>query len=235
MLINRLLNFLQTGSVLRRLCKFALLVVMVFHLWVLACLAWWSVAPVQRTMFMHIYALSDQGPAIQHQWVSYNRMSSHIKRALVTSEDGKFMLHNGFDVDAIKNAVKRNDKKGRVVRGGSTISQQLCKNLFLFNKRSYIRKAEEAVITLMMETLWSKKRILTVYLNSIEFGRGIYGVEAAAQHYFNTSAAKLSKDQSARLAAMVPNPKYYQQHKTKRYNRKVAAIKRYMHTATIPK
>jgi monofunctional biosynthetic peptidoglycan transglycosylase len=115
---------------------------------------------------------------IQHQWRPYDEISTNLKRAVVTAEDGKFMHHHGFDWDGIQTALSRNKNEGRVVAGGSTISQQLAKNLFLVNKRSFLRKGQEAVATWMMERMWSKERILEVYLNSIEFGDNIYGAEA---------------------------------------------------------
>ena len=186
-------------------------------------------------MFMHRYEWTGQTPALRHQWVDSAQISNHLKRALIAGEDGRFMDHDGFDWVGIQAALAKNEKKGRVVAGGSTISQQLSKNLFLWNERSYIRKAQEFVITWMMEQLWSKDRILTVYLNSIEFGKGIYGAEAAARHYYGTSAAQLSAQQAARLAGLVPNPVYYQAHPQDRNLRhRTRIIRRNMHTAQIP-
>ncbi|MBS1198510.1 MAG: monofunctional biosynthetic peptidoglycan transglycosylase, partial [Proteobacteria bacterium] len=122
---------------------------------------------------------------------------------------GKFVEHGGFDWEGIQHAIKRNEKKGRFVAGGSTITQQLAKNLFLSPSRSFWRKAEEAVITLMIEALWDKERILEVYMNVIEWGNGVFGAEAAARYYYGISAARLSPQQAAKLAAMVPSPRYY--------------------------
>ena len=148
----------------------------------------------------------------------------------------QFIEHEGFDVEGIEAAVKKNLKKGRLVAGGSTISQQLAKNLFLSGDRSFIRKGQEAIITLMIEATWSKRRILEVYLNVIEWGNGIYGVEAAARRYYKIPAAKLNRDQAARLAAMVPNPRWYENHRSSRgYQRRVAVIKRYMGYAQVPR
>jgi monofunctional biosynthetic peptidoglycan transglycosylase len=141
--------------------------------------------------------------------VPYERISIHLKRAIIAAEDAKFVDHEGFDWEGMQKALEKNQKKGRFVAGGSTISQQLAKNLFLTPSKSYFRKAEEAIITLMLENLWSKRRIFEVYLNVIEWGNGVFGAEAAARHYFNTSAAQLGPEQAARLAGMVPNPRFY--------------------------
>src|SRR5262249_33280228 len=143
-------------------------------------------------------------------WVPYERISSNLKRALIAAEDAKFADHRGFDWDGIQRAIERNQQKGRIVRGGSTITQQLAKNLFLTPERSYWRKAEEMVITVMLEAMLSKRRILELYLNVIEWGHGVFGAEAAAQHYFGISAAQLSAEQAARLAAMTPSPRLFE-------------------------
>jgi len=121
--------------------------------------------------------------------------------------------HEGFDLEGIQRALERNDKKGKLVAGGSTISQQLAKNLFLSTQRTPWRKAEEALITVMLEAMLDKRRIFEIYLNVIEWGNGVFGAEAAARHYFGVSAAQLSPEQAARLAAMVPNPRYYDTHR----------------------
>jgi monofunctional biosynthetic peptidoglycan transglycosylase len=142
--------------------------------------------------------------------VEYGRISIHLKRAAVAAEDSRFLEHEGFDWEGIEKAVEKNLKKGRIVAGGSTISQQLAKNLFLSPSRNPLRKVQEAVITVMIESLWSKRRILEVYLNVIEWGNGIYGAEAASRRYFKSSAAGLGPDQAAHLAAMIPNPRFYE-------------------------
>ena len=144
-----------------------------------------------------------------HAWVPYDRISVHLKRAVVAAEDARFVEHEGFDWDAIEKALEKNRSKGRVVVGGSTISQQLAKNLFLSGERSPWRKGQEALITVMIEYVMDKRRILELYLNVIEWGEGVYGAEAAARHYFGASAAAVGPAQAARLAAMVPNPRYY--------------------------
>lgn len=205
------------------------------QLWIFSALLWWKYQPVNRSMFMHIYEWSDASQPLQHEWVPSHDISPQLKRALVAGEDGKFLSHQGFDWDGIRLAKQKNAESGRVVAGGSTISQQLSKNLFLWNERSYVRKAQEFLITWMIERLWSKDRILTVYLNSIEFGRGIYGAEAAAQHYYHIPAKRLSAQQAAQLAGLVPNPVYYQQNRNdRRYRYRVKLISRYMRSAQIP-
>ena len=149
------------------------------------------------------------GAKLQQTWVSYGFISPNLKRALIAAEDSKFMQHNGFDLDGIQKAFEKNEKRGRITAGGSTISQQLAKNLFLWPEKSFIRKGEEALITLMIESTWSKRRILEVYMNEIEWGTGIFGAEAASRHYFGISANELNEYQAAMLASMVPSPQYY--------------------------
>ncbi|PKO79520.1 MAG: monofunctional biosynthetic peptidoglycan transglycosylase [Betaproteobacteria bacterium HGW-Betaproteobacteria-13] len=147
---------------------------------------------------------------LRYTWVPYEKISSHLKRAVVAAEDDRFVDHEGFDWVGIQRALEKNERKGRAVSGGSTISQQLAKNLFLSPSRSYLRKAQEAVITVMIEALWSKRRILEVYLNVVEWGDGVFGAEAAAQRYFGLSAGRLGPAESARLAVMLPNPRKYE-------------------------
>jgi monofunctional biosynthetic peptidoglycan transglycosylase len=154
---------------------------------------------------------------LQHRWVAYEQISVHLKRAVIAAEDQKFLDHEGFDVEAIQEAYEKNERSGRVRRGASTISQQLAKNLFLTPQRSYLRKAHEAVITLMIERALSKRRILELYLNVIEWGSGVYGAEAAAHYYYGIAAAQLDAQQSARLAAIIPNPRRYPGNRTTSY------------------
>lgn len=190
------------------------LAVVAVNLWFAAHILWWRTHPVGETSFMayRMDELRDKSPKakLQYSWVPYEKISNHLKRAMVAAEDAKFVDHEGFDWDGIQLALEKNQKKGRVVAGGSTITQQLAKNLFLTPSRSYLRKAEEAVITLMLEAMLDKKRILELYLNVIEWGNGIFGAEAAARRYYGVSAAALSPEQAARLAAMAPNPRFYE-------------------------
>jgi monofunctional biosynthetic peptidoglycan transglycosylase len=201
-----------------RLAALALLAILGFQLWLLAHVWYWVDHNPATTAFMDARreALQAANPRaqIKQQWVVYERVSVHLKRALVAAEDAKFADHEGFDWDGIQHALERNLKKGRIVAGGSTISQQLAKNLFLSGVRTPWRKAQEALITLMLEKLMSKRRILEIYVNVIEWGVGVFGAEAAARHYYGVSAAALSPGQAATLAAMVPAPRYYDAHRS---------------------
>ena len=208
--------------------------VLLVQLWIFSSLVWWRTHPVDTTMMMRLDYWSDSQP-IKHQWRDYDDISNYFKHAIVAAEDGKFLQHKGFDWEGMQHALERNKDKGKVVAGGSTISQQSAKNLFLFNKRSFVRKGQEAVATWMMERVWSKQRILEVYLNSVEFGENIYGVEAASQHYFGHSAKNMSREQAAFLAAILPNPKYYQEHrKDRKLQYRKRLILKYMRYSQIP-
>ena len=189
--------------------------------WFLAHVIYWRHHDPGPTSFMErrLEALRAKNPkaALKHQWVDYDRISAHLKRAVVAAEDAKFIDHEGFDWEGIQRALERNQTRGKVVAGGSTISQQLAKNLFLSGERSVVRKGQEALITLMLETVLSKRRILELYLNVAEWGEGVFGAEAAARHYFGTSAAKLTPAQAARLAAMLPRPRFYDRNRGSPY------------------
>lgn len=191
-----------------------LLIIVVYHLWVIACILWWKYQPPHSTAFMReqLAILQDKNPDVQLQynWVNYDDISQSLKMAIVAAEDAKFLQHSGFDWEGLKYAYEKNKRRGRIVAGGSTISQQLAKNLFLSSDRSVFRKAEEAIITLLLELLLNKERILELYLNVIEWGSGIFGAQAAAQYYFHVPANALSSAQSAQLAAMVTRPRFYQ-------------------------
>lgn len=208
--------------------------VLLVQLWIFSSLVWWRTHPVKSTMMMRLDYWSDSQP-IKHQWRDYDDISNYFKHAIIAAEDAKFLHHKGFDWEGMQHALERNKDKGKVVAGGSTISQQLAKNLFLFNKRSFVRKGQEAIATWMMERVWSKQRILEVYLNSVEFAENIYGVEAASQYYFGHSAQNMSREQAAFLAAVLPNPKYYQDHRNDRklqYRKRL--ILKYMRSSQIP-
>ena len=208
--------------------------ILLVQLWIFASLAWWRTQPVETTMFMRLDYWADLKP-IQQTWRDYDDISNNFKHAILAAEDAKFMQHHGFDIQGIQDALARNSEQGKIVAGGSTISQQLAKNLFLYNQRSFIRKGQEAIATWMMERMWSKQRILEVYMNSVEFGQNIYGVEAAAQYYYGKSAKSLSREQAAFLAALLPNPKYYQDHRDDRklqYRKR--SILKYMNATQIP-
>ncbi|MCW8928843.1 MAG: monofunctional biosynthetic peptidoglycan transglycosylase [Gammaproteobacteria bacterium] len=142
---------------------------------------------------------------IQHQWLQWDKISNNMKLAVIASEDQLFTQHSGFDFDSIMNALDAN-AQGKPIRGASTISQQTAKNLFLWPSKSFVRKGIEAWFTVLMELMLEKQRVLELYLNLVEFGPGIFGVEAASQQYYNKSAQQLSVSQSARLASVLPNP-----------------------------
>ena len=174
---------------------------------------WWTDHPPNSTAFMEarlgVLREKDPNAKLKYQWVPYEKISNNLKRAIIVAEDAKFTDHEGFDWEGIQKAMEKNQRKGKIVAGGSTISQQLSKNLFLSGERSAIRKGEEAMITLMLEAVMDKERIFETYLNVIEWGNGVFGAEAAARYYYGISAAQLSAEQAAKLAAMVPRPRFY--------------------------
>lgn len=219
----------------------ALILLLYLQLGYLAGVLWWAWFNPDNTAFMEagLDRLQEKkGPdaELRQKWVDYGRISIHLKRAVVAAEDSRFLEHEGFDWEGIEKAVEKNLKKGRIVAGGSTISQQLAKNLFLSASRNPLRKAQEAVITVMIEQLWSKRRILEVYLNVIEWGNGIYGAEAAARRYYATSAAGLGPSQAAHLAAMIPNPRYYETHRAARgLLRREGIIAARMYQVSVPR
>lgn len=171
---------------------------------------------------------------IEKKWTAYENLNKHLIRAAIASEDARFTDHWGFDTQAIQEAYQKN-KESKTIRGGSTISQQTAKNVFLWPKRSYFRKAVEAYFTVLIELIWGKERIMEVYLNIIETGDGIYGVEAAALQNFNASQSKLNKRQSALIVAVLPNPRRWTPGKPTVYIQKRASnIMRYMNHYQIP-
>lgn len=143
-----------------------------------------------------------------HDWVSLDEISPNLQKAVIASEDGTFMQHHGFDFTAMQKAFKYNTK-GKKIKGGSTISQQTAKNVFLWQGRSYIRKAFEAYFTVLIEFIWGKERIMEVYLNSIEMGSGVYGAQAASRHWYKKDAKDLNVQQAAGIAAILPNPRKF--------------------------
>ena len=187
-----------------------------YQLWILLHIILWTVVNPGESAFMetrleHLQE-KDEKATLRHQWVNYNQISINIKQAVIAAEDAKFIDHEGFDWEGIEKAYEKNKRRKKIVAGGSTISQQLAKNLFLSNQRTPWRKAEETIITLMLETILSKQRILEIYLNVIEWGNNVYGIEAASLRYFSFHAKDLNSFQSAKLASMIPNPKYYERH-----------------------
>ena len=222
-----------------RLILLALIALTLLQFWFFACVFYWSHFNPESTAFMRsrLEQLREEKPGakIMHGFVPYERISPHLKRAVIASEDSKFFEHDGFDWEGIRKAYEKNVKEGEVVAGGSTITQQLAKNLFLTGERAFWRKAQEAVITVMIELLMSKRRILELYLNLIEWGDGVFGAEAAAQHHFGIPASQLEPEQAARLAAMVPSPRRYGPGRTTAYlQRRTATILARMNAVRIP-
>jgi monofunctional glycosyltransferase len=207
--------------------------------WIGAHILWYRSHPPQMTSFMaqRMDEARVRNPKAQlkYQWVPYDHISPNLRRAMIAAEDAKFAEHGGFDWDGIYNALEKNRKKGHVVSGGSTITQQLAKNLFLTPDKSYWRKGEEAVVTFLLEAMLPKQRILELYLNVIEWGNGVFGAEAAAHRYFGVSAAQLSAEQAARLAAMTPSPRLFERNPASTYLAgRVATILARMPSAVTP-
>ena len=197
----------------RRGLAVLVLLLLAWQGWYLGWVLWWKFANPATTSFMsqRLDELREKDPraGLKRQWAPYERISNHLKRAVIAAEDARFSEHEGFDWEGIQKALEKNQKKGRIVAGGSTISQQLAKNLFLSGDKTPWRKAQEAVITLMLEAVMDKRRILEIYLNVVEWGSGVFGAEAAARHYFGIPAAQLSAEQAARLAVLLPNPRRF--------------------------
>ncbi len=222
-----------------RLIVLILLWFVIFNLWVFLNIAWWIKFNPSSSAFMRarLSAMREEHPdaTFKHHWVDYAQMSIHLKRALIASEDAKFMQHQGFDWEGVELAFKKNIQKGKLVAGGSTITQQLAKNMFLSSRRSLFRKLEEAVITVMLEKMLSKQRIYEIYLNMIEWGNGVFGAEAAARHYYQTGANRLGVTQAAKLAVMVPNPRFYDTHRNTPYiKHRTATIQTRLYMVQVP-
>jgi monofunctional biosynthetic peptidoglycan transglycosylase len=220
---------------LLRLIGLALLAALALQLYFVARIAVMAVLNPESTAFQRseVYQLAIHTGALKwrQQWVPYAAVSDNLKRAVIASEDASFIEHDGVDMAALEKAWEKNAKaeqraaqsasrastkpaapnvKPPKIVGGSTITQQLAKNLFLSGERTLLRKGQELVLTVLLETLLSKQRILEIYLNNVEWGEGVYGAEAAAQHYYRKPAAKLSAYEAARLAVMLPRPKYFE-------------------------
>ena len=180
---------------------FSIIIVIVFK---------WVPVPITPLMLIrNIEQLQDDKKLVlKHDWVPIEAISKNLQLAVICSEDQNFLAHNGFDMEAIEKAVKHN-KKGKRIRGASSISQQTAKNVFLWPQRSWFRKGLETYFTFLIELFWSKERIMAVYLNSIEMGNGVYGVEAASQFWFKKPAIKLNRNEAAAIAAILPNPRRY--------------------------
>jgi monofunctional biosynthetic peptidoglycan transglycosylase len=235
----------RAGVWLRRAALGLAAVLLAVQLWFFGWVLFWKWHNPALTAFMRHdrerleLAVAAHGkrtvPELQHVWVDYARISPNLKRAVVTSEDARFLSHEGVDWEAMQKAYEENLRRGRTARGGSTISQQLAKNLFLSASRSYARKLQEMIIAFMIEALWDKRRILEVYLNVVEWGDGIFGAEAGARHYYGVPAAALDPGQAARMAAMLPSPKFFDHHRDGPYlTQRTETIERYLPMAQIP-
>ena len=202
-------------------------------------IAWWVKHNPSSTSFMRqqetVLSEKDSKFVLQQRWVTYDHISNHLKRAVIASEDDGFVDHDGVDWEATQKAFEKNKKKGKVVSGGSTITQQLAKNLFLSGERSYLRKGQELIITYMLETCMDKERILEIYLNVVEWGVGVFGAEAAAQHYYGIHASALNASQAARLAVMLPKPRAYDKNRNSPYlQKRTEVIMRRMNASELP-
>lgn len=215
------------------------LVFIAYQLWFLGHVLWWNSFNPSQTSFMAIrlgeLRQKDPNAQLKQQWIRYEEISPQLKRAIIAAEDAKFVDHEGFDWEGMQKAIEKNQRRGRFVAGGSTISQQLAKNLFLTPSKNPLRKVQEAVITLMLEYSMSKQRIFEIYLNVAEWGNGVFGAEAAARHYFGIGAAQLDSWQAAKLAAMLPNPRFYDRNRgAPGLARKTAIIRARMNAAQFP-
>jgi monofunctional biosynthetic peptidoglycan transglycosylase len=216
-----------------------LVLVLALQLYFFLQIAWWVEHNPTSTSFMRQQLAelqkSDPNAKLKFEWVDYERISGNLKRAIIASEDANFSGHEGIDWDALQKAYDKNTKRGKVVSGGSTITQQLAKNLFLSGERSYLRKGQEVVIAYMLEYWMDKERIFEIYLNVVEWGQGVFGAQAAARYYYGVPAVGLSASQAARLAVMLPNPRYYDGHRQSAYlSRRTGLILRRMGAAELP-
>src|ERR1700704_1777878 len=193
----------------------------IYEFWFLAQILHWVEHNPGTTSVMdgRLETLREKDPnaVLEHRWVPYGRISGDLKRAIIVAEDAKFVEHDGFDWEGIQRALEKNQRRGKVVAGGSTITQQLAKNLFLSGDRNLLRKGQEAILASMLEAAMDKRRIFEIYLNVAEWGENVFGAEAAARHYFGVDAAALEPEQAARLAAMLPRPRYYDRNRGSPY------------------
>src|SRR5688572_20445480 len=232
--MRRLLRWLFWYPLLLFLC--ALVVVQIWfvvHIW------YWVDHNPESTAFMRarlaIIRADEPRERLAHRWVPYRRISLHLKQAVIAAEDAKFSEHSGFDWDAMKKAHERNLREGEIVRGASTITQQLAKNLFLSTDRTWWRKVQEAAITAMLEAILTKRRILEIYLNIAEWGDGVYGAEAASHYHFRVPASALTSAEAARLAAMLPSPRSYPPGRDTLYlQQRTVDIMSHMHYVRVP-
>ena len=226
----------------------AALALQLFFVLRIALAAWWDPqsTSLQRSEMWRIWQQSGLQRPWQQQWVDYTQISPHLKRAVLTAEDDGFVEHDGVQWEAIERAWERNQKaqekaqahpnaKPPKIYGGSTITQQLAKNLLLSGERSFLRKGQELLLARTLEAFLSKQRILEIYLNNVEWGEGIFGAQAAARHYFRKNAAQLTPTEAARLAVMLPRPRYYEVNPQSRYlQSRTQAIVRHMAATPLP-
>lgn len=215
-----------------------LILLLVSQLWLLAQVAWYARYDPGSSAMMRqeLSRLQENNPdaRLDYRWVPYDQISNNLKRAVIAAEDSRFTEHGGVEWEAIRSAWEHNQQSGKI-RGGSTITQQLAKNMFLSGSRSYLRKGQELLLAYMIEHGMDKRRILELYLNLAEWGVGIFGAEAAARHYYGVSARQLSAAQAARLAAMLPNPRYYDRNRNTRFlNNRTATLLKRMNQVHIP-
>lgn len=217
-MLRRVFKFLL--KLILGLIGFSILLVLLFK---------WVPVPVTPLMVIRYFETpSEKRERWQHDWQPMKNISINLQKAVICSEDQNFVNHNGFDMKAIEKAIEEN-KKGKRIRGASSISQQTAKNVFLWPSRTWFRKGMEVYFTFLIETIWTKERILEVYLNSVELGKGVYGAEAASQYWFRQSAAKLSANQAAALAAVLPSPLRYQANPPTSYiQRRISWVTRQM-------
>jgi len=214
----------------QKIFRFFWLLFLWFNIISFAVVLLFKFVPVPFTPLMGIRALEHNSAGkdmiCSHEWVPIDEISLNLQKAVIASEDGRFLEHSGFDFEAMQKAFK-NNSKGKKLKGGSTISQQTAKNVFLWQGRSYVRKGLEAYYTVLIELVWGKKRIMEVYLNSIEMGDGVYGAEAAAKHWYRKDASSLTRYEAAGIAAILPSPRRYKASNSSSYiNRRKAKISR---------
>jgi monofunctional biosynthetic peptidoglycan transglycosylase len=224
----------ESNSFARLLRRFLFKIAMWFFGISLFFVALYKFVPVPFTALMVIRAIENisdgKENAFNHDWEPIDNISVNLQKAVIASEDGSFLIHNGFDFKAMQKAYKSNER-GRRIKGGSTISQQTAKNVFLWQGRSYIRKGLEAYFTILIEIIWGKERIMEVYLNSIEMGNGVYGAQGAAKYWYRKDAKDLTSIQAAGIAAILPNPRKFTATSSSSYiNNRKTKIMRVMRT-----
>ena len=224
----------NTSSFWSKLSRFLFKIVLWFFGVSLFFVVLFKFVPVPFTPLMVIRAIENKAAGkeiyFSHDWEPIENISVNLQKAVIASEDGTFLIHNGFDFKALQKAYKNNER-GRRIKGGSTISQQTAKNVFLWQGRSYLRKGLEAYFTVLIEFIWGKERIMEVYLNSIEMGNGVYGAQAATEHWYRKGAKSLTPIQAAGIAAILPNPRRFSATSSSSYiNNRKAKIVRVMRT-----